>query len=250
MKHIVIIGTNGMLSTALTKEFMSDGTTTVDVFGRRAPQDYEASNFTAIDLCHEHIDIARIIDADIIIYAAGAGVQPALKTNPLLMYQLNVSIPIDLTIRLKQAGYKGAFVSFGSYMEIGLNDAEGKEFTEDEVILSSQPVTNDYALSKRIYGRYMNDFSSDFKHWHFVLPNMFSYIDKKEGTRLIPYVVKYLKDYRNGLSPTSPSFSAGTQTRQYILVEEIKQVIERAYEKGIPSGIYNIGGGEFMSIRA
>jgi nucleoside-diphosphate-sugar epimerase len=95
----------------------------------------------------------------------------------------------------------------------------------------------------------MNDFLADFKYWHFVLPNMFSYIDKKEGTRLIPYVVKYLKDYRNGLSPAPPSFSAGTQTRQYILVEEIKQVIERAYEKRIPSGIYNIGGGEFMSIR-
>jgi nucleoside-diphosphate-sugar epimerase len=184
-----------------------------------------------------------------IVYAAGAGVQAALHTNPLLMYQLNVNVPIDLTIRLKQAGYQGIYISFGSYMEIGMNGEEGKRFAEDEIICSPLAVTNDYALSKRVYGRYIRDFQADYTHWHFVLPNMFSYNDRKPGTRLIPYVLQYLRDYNAGLCPAAPSFSAGTQTRQYILLEEVKNVILRSVDCKIPSGVYNIGGGEYLSVR-
>jgi nucleoside-diphosphate-sugar epimerase len=248
MKRIVIIGTNGMLSTALTQAYMADGNW-VKVFGRRIPQDYDYSEFVSIDLCDDKIEVDTILDADMVIYAAGAGVQSVQKTNPLLMYQLNVSVPIDLTIRLKQANYQGVYISFGSYMEIGVNNEEGREFNEDEVVLSPLSVTNDYALSKRVYSRYIQDFIANYAHWHFILPNMFSYIDMHTGNRLIAYVLQYIKAYKDGRNPEPPSFSAGTQTRQYILLEEIKQVVDRAYAHHIPSGVYNIGGGEYLSIR-
>lgn len=64
--------------------------------------------------------------ADVVIYASGAGVQAALDTPSLLMYQLNVSTPIAITLGVKKVGFKGIYVSFGSYMEIRVNENEEK----------------------------------------------------------------------------------------------------------------------------
>lgn len=238
-----------MLSVALTKQFMAEGHR-VDVFGLDAPLGYDCTNFYPCNLLNKDgLDYDRLMQSDMIIYASGAGVQAALSTSSSLMYALNVNAPIEITLQLKMRDYKGIYVSFGSYMEIGLNDEDGRAFTEEEVICSSLPVTNDYALSKRLYGRYMKDFSADFTFYHFILPNMFSEDDLKSGTRLVPYTLKYLQDYNAGKNPQTPSFSAGLQTRQFITLEEMISTVDKAICKKIPSGIYNIGGGEFLSIR-
>ena len=239
-----------MLSVALTKAFMADGHE-VDVYGLDAPNDYECTNYCPCNLLKKgELNYGLLTQADMIVYASGAGVQAALSTPSSLMYALNVNAPIEITLQLKAREYRGIYVSFGSYMEIGLNDEDGRAFTEDEVVCSSLPVTNDYALSKRLYGRYMKDLNSEYTHWHFILPNMFSYNDKKPGTRLIPYVLQYCREYKQGLNPQTPSFSAGTQTRQYILLEDIKNVVYKAVNANMASGVYNIGGGEFRSIRS
>lgn len=246
---IAIIGANGMLSVALTKQFMAEGHR-VDVFGLDAPLGYDCTNFYPCNLLNKDgLDYDILMQSDMIIYASGAGVQAALSTPSSLMYALNVNAPIEITLQLKMREYKGIYVSFGSYMEIGLNDEDGRAFTEEEVICSSLPVTNDYALSKRLYGRYMKDFSADFTFYHFILPNMFSEDDLKPGTRLVPYTLQYLQDYNAGKNPQTPRFSAGLQTRQFITLEEMILTVDKAICKKIPSGIYNIGGGEFLSIR-
>lgn len=247
--RIAIIGANGMLSVALTKAFMNDGHR-VDVFGLDSPQGYECSSFYQTNLLKDKLDYDTLMQSRGIVYASGAGVQAALKTDSSLMYALNVNAPIEITLQLKKRGYMGVFVSFGSYMEIGLNDVNGKEFTEEEVICSCLPVTNDYALSKRLYGRYMKDFQAEFTFYHFILPNMFSEDDLKPGTRLLPYTLQYLQDYNAGKNPEPPRFSSGHQTRQYITLEEMVQTTKKAINMHIPSGVYNIGGGEFMSVRS
>lgn len=104
--------------------------------------------FFPCNLLKDELNYDLLMQSDMIIYASGAGVQAALSTPSSLMYALNVNVPIDITLQLKQRDYSGIFVSFGSYMEIGLNDEDGRSFTEDEVVCSSLPVTNDYALSK------------------------------------------------------------------------------------------------------
>lgn len=248
--NIAIIGANGMLSMALTKYFYSLPDTVVDVYGLDAPKGYECTNFYQANLLKDKLNYDRLVEADVIVYASGAGVQAALKTDSSLMYALNVNVPIEMTIQLKKHNYQGVYVSFGSYMEIGLNNEDGKAFDEDEVICSNLPVTNDYALSKRLYGRYMKDLISDYTHLHFILPNMFSEDDLKPGTRLVPYVLKYLQDYKAGKPTETPSFSAGTQTRQYITLEEVMLVLSKSLEQHISSGVYCIGGGEFFSIRS
>lgn len=247
--NVAIIGSNGMLSMALTKYFYAQPDAIVDVYGLDAPKGYECTNFYQTNLLKDKLDYDKLVKTDVIVYASGAGVQAALKTDSSLMYALNVNVPVEMTIMLKKHGYKGTYVSFGSYMEIGLNDVDGKAFDEDDVICSPLPVTNDYALSKRLYGRYMKDLIADYTHLHFILPNMFSEDDLKPGTRLVPYVLKYLQDYKAGRPTEAPSFSAGTQTRQYITLEEVMVVLSKALDKHIASGIYCIGGGEFFSIR-
>lgn len=246
---VSIIGANGMLSAALTKFYYKKENITVEVYGLNTPKDYLCDNFYQVNLLKDELDYENLIKSDIIIYASGAGVQAALQTDSSLMYALNVTSPIEITLQLKKHNYKGVYISFGSYMEIGLNGEDGKAFTEDEVICSNLPVTNDYGLSKRVYGRYMNDFSADFMFYHFILPNMFSEDDLKPGTRLVPYTLQYLQDYNADKNPEKPSFSAGLQTRQFITIEEMILTVDRAICKNIPSGIYNIGGGEFLSIR-
>lgn len=246
---IAIIGANGMLSVALTKYFYGRPDTTVDVYGLDEPQGYACDSFTKVNLVTQTLDYEEVAAADVVIYASGAGVQAALSTPSLLMYQLNVNAPIAITLGLKKAGFKGTYISFGSYMEIGINDEEGRAFNEDEVVCSTLPVSNDYALSKRLYGRYMRDFKADFTFYHFILPNMFSEDDLKPGTRLVPYTLQYLQDYCAGMNPDAPSFSAGTQTRQFITLEEMILTVDKAIIANIPSGIYCIGGGEYLSIR-
>lgn len=247
--RIVVIGANGMLSVALTKYFYGRPDTSVVVYGLEEPHGYTCDGFTQVNLVTQTLSYEEIATADVVIYASGAGVQAALSTPSLLMYQLNVSAPIAITLGLKKAGFKGTYVSFGSYMEVGVNDEEGKAFSEDDVVCSTLPVSNDYALSKRLYGRYMRDFTADYTAYHFILPNMFSEEDLKPGTRLVPYTLQYLQDYSAGKNPEDPQFSAGTQTRQFITLEEMIQTVDRAITINIPSGVYCIGGGEYLSIR-
>lgn len=246
---IAIIGANGMLSVALTKYYHAKDGVQVDVYGLDAPQGYECDNYYQVNLLKDKLNYDQLLTADTIIYASGAGVQAALRTPSELMYALNVTAPIDITIQLKKLDYKGIYISFGSYMEIGLNGEEGKAFTEDEVICSTLPVTNDYGLSKRLYGRYMRDFTANFTSYHFILPNMFSEDDLKPGTRLVPYTLQYLQDYKAGKNPSAPSFSAGLQTRQFITLEEMIRTVDKAICRHIATGVYCIGGGEFLSIR-
>jgi nucleoside-diphosphate-sugar epimerase len=78
---------------------------------------------------------------------------------------------------------------------------------------------------------------------------MFSEDDLKPGTRLVPYTLQYLQDYCAGKKPEAPKFSAGTQTRQFITLEEMIQTVDSAIIAKIPSGLYCIGGGEYLSIR-
>ena len=246
---ITVIGANGMLSVAFTKYFYTKASVSVDVYGLDMPNGYECDHFHKVNLLQDKLDYDELCKSDAIIYASGAGVQAALQTDSSLMYALNVSVPIEITLQLKKHNYQGIYISFGSYMEIGLNEEEGKAFTENEVICSALPVTNDYGLSKRLYGRYMKDFSANYTFYHFILPNMFSEDDLKPGTRLVPYTLQYIQDYKAGKNPSYPSFSAGLQTRQFITLEEMIQTVDKAIARHIPSGVYNIGGGEYLSRR-
>ena len=78
---------------------------TVDVYGLDLPKGYKCDNYYSINLLEERINYSVIIQYDVIFYASGAGVQAALNTDSTLMYSLNVSIPIEITLQLKKQNY-------------------------------------------------------------------------------------------------------------------------------------------------
>lgn len=243
---IAIIGTNGMISSYLTN-FFTLKKNEVSCFGLDTPLNYNFTEFYYLNLDSLDFAIDKLNKFDLIVYAAGAGVQAALDTTSSLMYKLNLLVPINLIKMLEATNYQGTFISFGSYMEIGVNDTD-QFFNEEQVEFSKFPASNDYTLSKRLFTRFIGSIKTPFTFWHFILPNIF--MKGEKGSRLIPYIIDYIEKMKNGEDVQRPKFSAGDQDRQYVNFEEVCEIILLCIEKKINSGIYNIGGGEVLQIRA
>ena len=98
---------------------------------------------------------------------------------------------------------------------------------------------NDYTVSKRMLSKFVASYKHDFTHWHFYIPTIYGAGENPK--RLIPYVINAI---RNG---EELHFTAGDQTRQYIHVNEVPRMLALAFEKNLPSGLYNIQGKETAS---
>lgn len=102
-------------------------------------------------------------------------------------------------------------------------------------------VPNAYCISKRLLSRYFSSVSDKASFRHFILPTIYS--EYENQNRLIPYVLSAIK---NG---EKLSFTSGEQVRQYLYVDEVPIIIEEAFDRHIPSGIYNIEGNETLSVK-
>lgn len=60
---------------------------------------------------------------------------------------------------------------------------------------------------------------------------------------MIPYVINAI---RNG---EELHFTAGDQTRQYVHVSEVPRMLAQAFDKSLPSGLYNIQGKETVTVK-
>lgn len=234
-----ILGTNGFLSTAIAK-FCNEKEYKLDMYGLDEPKGHQYSNFYKVNLMDAELDYASLLNSDIIIYAIGAGIQANLKEGFNLIYNLNVTAPVTICNRLKELGYKGVFVTFGSVFEIGETKQE-KYFTEDDILTSTYQAPNDYAISKRMLSQYVASYKHDFTHWHFYIPTIYGVGENPQ--RLIPYVINAI---RNG---DELHFTAGDQIRQYIHVSEVPRMLSLALEKSLPSGLYNIEGKETLTVK-
>jgi len=236
---ISLIGSNGLLSDSIGR-YCNNNNIDLDIYGLHEPFNIDYSNFYFTDLVKDDLEYNRMKQSNIIIYAAGAGIQSNLKESTDLVYLLNVSLPVKICNHLKQADYSGIFITFGSYFEIG-ETTENKYYTETEVICSLNNVPNDYSISKRMLSRYLSSFKAQFKTWHFILPTIYG--EKESPHRLIPYTINALKNDNN------LQFTSGEQIRQYVYIDEIAHIINIAYEKDLPSGIYNIEGNETLTVK-
>lgn len=236
---ISILGTNGFLSTAIAK-YANQEKWSLDMFGLDAPVGHECNNFFKVNLMDVALDCSGLIESDIVIYAIGAGIQANLKEGLNLIYNLNVTAPVTICNKLKELGYKGCFVTFGSVFEMG-ETKEERFFTEEDVLTSICPAPNDYTVSKRMLSRFVASYQHEFKHWHFFIPTIYGVGENPK--RLIPYVVNAI---RNG---EEMHFTAGDQTRQYIHVSEVPRMIAMAFDKNLPSGLYNIKGKETLTVK-
>lgn len=236
---ITILGSNGFLSNAIAKFANREGWT-LDVYGLDEPAGVKYDRFVKCNLMDAELDCSGLLDADILVYAIGAGIQSNLKEGYNLIYSLNVTAPVTICNKLKELDYKGVFVTFGSVFEMG-ETKEAHFFTEEEVMASSAPAPSDYVVSKRMLTRFVTSYKHDFTHWHFIIPTIYG--EGENPKRLIPYTINAI---RNG-EPLH--FTAGDQTRQYVYVDEVPGLLKLAYDKHLPSGMYNIQGKETLTVK-
>lgn len=236
---VTILGTNGFLSRAIAV-YCNEKKYPVNMYGLDEPTGHSYDTFHRINLMTEELDYDDLNRSDIIVYAIGAGIQSNLKEGNDLIYNLNVTAPVKICNKLKATGYKGCFITFGSVFEIG-ETKEERFFAENDVLTSVCPAPNDYTVSKRMLSRFVDSYKHEFTHWHFFIPTIYG--EKENPLRLIPYTINAI---RNG-SPLH--FTAGDQTRQYIYVGEVPAMIDMAYSKKLPSGLYNIQGKDTLTVR-
>ena len=236
---ISILGTNGFLSTAIAN-YANEAGWNLDMYGLDEPVSHNYDNFYKVNLMDAELDCSGLVDSDIIIYAIGAGIQANLKEGFNLIYNLNVTAPVTICNKLKELGYKGRFVTFGSVFEMG-ETREERFFTEEDVLTSTCTAPNDYTVSKRMLSSFVSSYKHEFTHWHFYIPTIYGAGENPK--RLIPYVINAI---RNG---EELHFTAGDQTRQYVHVSEVPRMMALAYEKGLSSGLYNIEGSETMTVK-
>lgn len=236
---ISILGTNGFLSTAIAKYYNQQGWDLV-MYGLDEPKGHEYSKFYKVDLMNSELDYSILLNSDIIIYAIGAGIQANLHEGYDLIYNLNVTVPIAICNRLKELGYKGCLVTFGSVFEIG-ETRKMKKFTEKDILSSTSTASNDYAISKRMLSAFVASYKHDYRHWHFYIPTIYG--EGENSKRLIPYTIYSIRNNE------SLNLTSGDQIRQYIYVNEIPRMLGLAYQKGIPSGVYNIEGKDTVTVK-
>ena len=234
-----ILGCNGFLSTAIAK-YANKAGWILDMYGLDEPQGHTYDKFIKSNLMDAELDCSPLIDSDIIVYAIGAGIQANLKEGFNLIYNLNVTAPVTICNKLKELNYKGCFVTFGSVFEMG-ETKETEFFTEEDVLTSTAPAPSDYVVSKRMLTRFVTSYKHDFTHWHFIIPTIYG--PGENPKRLIPYTINAIK---NG---EDLHFTAGDQTRQYVCVDEVPRLLEMAFEKRLPSGMYNIQGKETLTVK-
>lgn len=238
MKYTVL-GSNGFLSSAICK-YCNEKGYELCVWGLDEPKNVVCHEFVTVNLMDTDIDVSQLIDSDIIVYAIGAGIQANLKEGFNLIYNLNVTAPVTICNKLKELDYKGTFVTFGSVFEMG-ETKESHFFTEEEVMSSSASAPSDYVVSKRMLTRFVTSYKHNFTHWHFIIPTIYGAGENPK--RLIPYVVNAIKNNED------LHFTAGDQTRQYVHVSEVPKLLEIAFEKKLPSGMYNIEGKETLTVK-
>lgn len=236
---ISILGTNGFLSTAIAKYANVVGWS-LDMYGLSEPVGHNYNNFYKVNMMDAELDCSSLLDSDMIIYTIGAGIQANLKEGFNLIYNLNVTAPVTICNKLKEFEYKGTFVTFGSVFEMG-ETKEERFLTEEDVLTSLCPAPNDYTVSKRMLSKFVDSYKHDFKHWHFYIPTIYGAGENPK--RLIPYVINAIRN------SDELHFTAGDQTRQYVHVSEIPRMLALAFEKNLPSGLYNIEGKETITVK-
>ena len=236
---IILIGSSGLLANSIGK-FCNTQNIEIDAWGSGNKINYLYNKFHQIDLLHENIDYNAIASADIIFYVAGAGIQSNLNELSDVIYYLNTFVPIKLFKELTSIKFKGNFITFGSYFEFGENE---RDFfiTENDIIYSTNPVPNDYCISKRLLTRFITSYITEIQHLHFILPTIYG--ENENSNRLIPYIINAVKN------KSEIKLTSGEQVRQYIYVDDIPPILFKVLEQKINPGVYNIAGNENFIIK-
>ncbi|MCC2547916.1 NAD(P)-dependent oxidoreductase [Hymenobacter sp. BT175] len=241
--HIAILGSTSLLASYLIEQLLLDPTVDLTLYGRRPPAEMPARpqvEFRHFDYPAKPIDPAELLAFDALIYCTASGVQASDQTSEEAIWGINSELPISLLRYLTAYNYRGKWISFGTYFEIGAS-RERRPMGEEEVLLSTRSVPNSYCESKRRLSAFVRQEHFAFTVWHLILPTIYG--ARENANRLIPYLVRTLQ------AGEMPRLSAGTQVRQYIHGREVAGLATRLLTEPIPTGIYNVAGPDVITIR-
>jgi nucleoside-diphosphate-sugar epimerase len=235
---VCIIGGNGFIGTELGIKSKMLGFD-VTVLGRKEPLFFKPNIFKITDFNDLTYLINSLLDSDLIFYCAAVGVQSNSNHTSSEVYQVNTLLPIDIFNKLQENNYKGVFITFGSYFEIGFN-AINKSFSEQDLLSSQLLVPNNYCVSKRLLSRYFSSIPSQ-GFFHFILPTIYGPREAKH--RLIPYMLDSIA------SGKQIKLTEGNQVRQYLFVDDFTDMIFSLLSKKAEFGIYNFPSAQTLKVK-
>ena len=235
---ISIIGSGSFLSGYIIKE-LTDRKLFLNLFGIKQDA-FSGHNFNYFCVPDSPLDFNNLLDSDVIVYSAGAGIQANLKESKELIFELNSFLPIKLANFLVFKNFSGKFISFGSFFEIG-NNKEMIFYTEEMIAQSLNRAPTDYVVSKRLLTKFFSSCLGNLKYFHLILPVIYG--KGENQNRLIPYLIKRIRD------KTDIKLTKCQQTRQYIHASDVASLISNiCFQEYLP-GIYNVSNREPVLVK-
>lgn len=248
IQRIAIIGASSFLAHAITDELGKNPdhdltlyiqkliTDNKDTFHRTRLYDFPRARL-------EEEEIEFLSGQNVIIFCAGAGVQPDHEESSETIYEINAFEPVRLINQLERVGFTGQLITFGSYFEIG-QDLLKKPYNEKDFISHSNQIRGDYSFSKRILTKFIdmkvNQGNLSFSIKHLILTNIYG--AGENPSRLLAYITRNLIENRE------ISLTAGTQRRQYTHVRDIAMNLAGLLSSDL-SGILNYTDDKIMTVR-
>lgn len=227
--NVCIVGSNSFLAQYVAQGF-KEYDSLITGLAKSNKSDH-IDLFTPFSCPDQPISLNYLLDFNVIIYAAGAGIQSNIKDPVSSIYYLNAYLPIDIALFLESNQWEGKFITFGSYFEIGFNK-NNHFFTEEQVVNASNQVPNDYCASKRLLSRFYSSKLMNINYHHLILPNIYGV--GENDNRLIPYLV-------NSISNNLPvKLTSGEQIRQYIHAKDVATIVCYIALNKVEKGILNI----------
>ena len=231
---IAVIGSDSFIAKYIVKALSSE----FQITGFSKNNITNVKNHIVFDYPNINLDFNTLLIFDHIIYCAGAGIQNS-KNDTSLVYDLNTFLPIEIVLFLNSNTYKGKFITFGSYFEIG-NNSQDKMYSENDIVSSLLTVPNHYCSSKRLLSRFFHSSQLSIKYYHLILPTIFG--KGENENRLIPYLVNSLINLKD------PLLTSGRQVRQYLHAFDLSDLVKTIIKMDLTGDIYNIPSKETVQV--
>lgn len=240
MKKIAIIGCTSFLAKKYISYFANQDAFELILFGSKNEE--VNTKFFKYSIPDFDLKLEEILVCDLVFYFSAAGVQANIKTETGLIYKVNAYEPITISQYLDENDFKGKFITFGSYFEIGFN-SEPKFFSVNDVIHANGKVPNHYCNSKRLLTKYIHGNVHKINWLHLILPTIYG--PNENELRLLPYLV-------NAIQNNTPiQVTSGSQIRQYIHADDVVKLLAIITNSSSnQSGIFNVSNSESYSIKS
>lgn len=243
MSRILITGATGFINANLARRMLTEGHE-IGLLLRKQ------SNLSRVK---DFLPKVHTIDADLLDYpklyrevhdfepeyifhSATYGAYPDDQKDEYLMIQTNIVGTYNLLKATSDTPFK-CFIHAGSSSEYGIKE---RRMAEDD---SLEPI-NPYGVTKASATLLCQMFAKRERKNVVILRPFSVYGPYERSTRLVPYVISRC------IRGEEVHITSGEQRRDFVYVDDVMDVYLRVMDKkGIAGEIFNVGGGQDISIR-